>query len=87
MERKNDSTKFWEGCGFDTADFSEPEEYDEWENAPDYLNSLDAMHDAIMAQPPVFRKAMRAWLWALTDQMSAHFADANAMAYAFLLTI
>lgn len=25
---------------------SQPEEYDEWDDAPDYLNSLDAMHSA-----------------------------------------
>jgi hypothetical protein len=57
------------------------------ERPPNYPESLDAMHAAIMAQPLEFRKAMRLALYALTDQMSAHFADAPTMADAFLMTL
>jgi cell division inhibitor SulA len=54
---------------------------------PDYLNDLNAMHAAVMAQSPTFRKAMRFWLYEITDQMSAHFASAQEMAQAFVLTL
>lgn len=54
---------------------------------PNYVTDLNAIHGAIMHQPEKFRKAIRFTLYALTDQMSAHFADAPTMAEAFLLTL
>lgn len=81
------AAEFWESLGHSVSEFSEPEEYDEWYWAPNYLNDLNAMRDAIMSQTPEFRKAMRNYLWKMMDQMSAHFADAATMADAFLLTL
>lgn len=51
---------------------------------PDYLNDLNAMHDAAMLQPEAIRKAIRFYLYEITDQMSAHDATASQRAEAFL---
>lgn len=48
--------------------------------------SLDVMHELIMQRPASFRKAMRFHLYEITDQMSAHFANAAQMAEAFIRT-
>ena len=53
---------------------------------PNYVGNLNAMHKVIMDQTPAFRKAMRFWLFELTDQMSWAFADAETMAKAFVNT-
>lgn len=42
IEVRYNSTSFWESCGFDPAAFSEPEEYDDWMDAPDYPEDLNA---------------------------------------------
>lgn len=43
LHRLKHETESSKSYGWDTSEFSEPEEYDEWEDAPDYLNSLDAV--------------------------------------------
>jgi hypothetical protein len=56
-------------------------------NLPDYLNDLNAIHKATMLLTETQRKAMRYWLYQLTDQMSAHIADAPTRCEALLRTI
>jgi hypothetical protein len=51
---------------------------------PDYVNDLNAIHEATMTLSVAQRKAMRFWLYELTDQMSAHDATAAQRCEAFL---
>jgi hypothetical protein len=54
---------------------------------PDYLNDLNAMHEAEeQAGEPVI-KAMRACLWEMCGQMAAHHATAAQRAEAFLRSL
>jgi hypothetical protein len=76
--QKRDSV--WEGRLQHNSDW-------DWYELPDYLISLDAIHRLIMAQSERIRKAIRFWLYELTDQMSAHFASAHNYCDAFLLTL
>ena len=54
---------------------------------PDYPKDLNAIHDAIMDLTEAQRKAMRFYLYHLTDQMTAHNADARTRCFAFLAAV
>lgn len=68
-----------------------PERFRDWKlygkHVPDYLNSLDAMHEVVKSQPEIVIKGMRFYLWEMCGQMKAHDATAAQRAEAFLKTI
>lgn len=58
-----------------------------FEDLPDYLNDLNAMHEAEEQAGLEVTKAMRFHLWEICGQMTAHHATAAQRAEAFLRAI
>lgn len=102
MRSREEATEFrkhniedWVRCGGDASTVSEIEEYDEYENAPDFLNDLNAMHEVEKALDTSHE--IEFYMERLTDTCGgdtelgkasfvAYFATAEQRADAFLLT-
>lgn len=54
------------------------------DSLPNFLTDLNAIHRVVMKQPALVSKAMRFWLYEMTDQMSAHDATAAQRSEALL---
>lgn len=93
--RREDNMTSWISAGGKNETISEPEQYDEWKYAPDYLNDLNAMHEA---EKTLTEDGVERYCEALNETSGsdsekgkasfvAYFSNARQRAEAFVLAI